>query len=171
MIFTQRLPEAAEKGKHPLDEGCGSSKGEVSMKTMVMTGGTGGIGLVAAEQWRERRRFAPSRRAWPSALRVGSLPLDLMRLASVRNFAAAVEQWLGDTRIDGLVLNAGTQVRDIDQRTEDGFEPTFAVNHLAHYLLLRLLSPRLAPARLWRSRRATSTIQAPIPSRRRSTRR
>jgi len=29
------------------------------------------------------------------------------------------------------------------QRTEDGFETTFAVNHLAHYLLLRLLMPRL----------------------------
>src|SRR5208282_6308458 len=29
-------------------------------------------------------------------------------------------------------------------RTSDGFETTFAVNHLAHYLLLRLLLPRLA---------------------------
>jgi NAD(P)-dependent dehydrogenase (short-subunit alcohol dehydrogenase family) len=31
-----------------------------------------------------------------------------------------------------------------DQRTPDGFETTFAVNHLAHYLLLRLLLPQLA---------------------------
>jgi NAD(P)-dependent dehydrogenase (short-subunit alcohol dehydrogenase family) len=36
------------------------------------------------------------------------------------------------------------QVSDVRQRTEDGFETTFAVNHLAHYLLLRLLMPRLA---------------------------
>jgi NAD(P)-dependent dehydrogenase (short-subunit alcohol dehydrogenase family) len=68
-----------------------------------------------------------------------------MRLSSVRSFATAVEQWLSKQPIDGLVLNAGMQVRDIHERTGDGFEPTFAANHLAHYLLLRLLSPRLAP--------------------------
>jgi NAD(P)-dependent dehydrogenase (short-subunit alcohol dehydrogenase family) len=72
------------------------------------------------------------------------LPLDLTRLASVRSFAAAVEQRLGDAYIDGLVLNAGTQFGDLHQRTEDGFETTFAVNHLAHNLLLRLLMSRLA---------------------------
>jgi NAD(P)-dependent dehydrogenase (short-subunit alcohol dehydrogenase family) len=72
-------------------------------------------------------------------------PLDLARLASVRAFAEAVGDWLGEGgTIDALVLNAGLQVRDIDQRTEDSFETTFAVNHLAHYLLLRLLAPRLA---------------------------
>jgi NAD(P)-dependent dehydrogenase (short-subunit alcohol dehydrogenase family) len=74
-----------------------------------------------------------------------SLPLDLARLGSVRSFAAAAGEVLGDTRIDALVLNAGTQFGDVSHRTEDGFETTFAVNHLAHYLLLRLLMPRLAP--------------------------
>jgi len=116
------------------------------MKTIVMTGGTNGIGLVAAEQMRRApdvRLIVGARGKAPSKLE--TLPLDLTRLASVRSFAAAVEQCLGDTPIDALVLNAGMQVRDINQRTEDGFEPTFAVNHLAHYLLLRLLSPRLAP--------------------------
>ena len=115
------------------------------MKTIVMTGGTNGIGLVAAEEIRRApavRLLVGARGKAPSKLE--TLPLDLARLASVRSFAAAVEQWLGDTRIDGLVLNAGMQVRDINQRTEDGFESTFAVNHLAHYLLLRLLSPKLA---------------------------
>src|SRR5580658_8942653 len=116
------------------------------MKTIVMTGGTNGIGLVAAEQMRrvpELRLLIGARGKAPAGLE--SLPLDLTRLASVRSFAAAVEQWLGDARLDGMVLNAGMQVRNINQRTDDGFEPTFAVNHLAHYLLLRLLSPRLAP--------------------------
>jgi NAD(P)-dependent dehydrogenase (short-subunit alcohol dehydrogenase family) len=50
----------------------------------------------------------------------------------------------GDRPINGLVLNAATQFGNVDQRTEDGFEITFAVNHLAHYLLLPLLRPRLA---------------------------
>jgi NAD(P)-dependent dehydrogenase (short-subunit alcohol dehydrogenase family) len=116
------------------------------MKTIVMTGGTNGIGLVAAEQMRRApdvRLLVGARDNAPSELE--TRPLDLSRLASVRSFAAGLEQWLGDTRIDGLALNAGMQVGDIHQRTEDGFEPTFAVNHLAHYLLLRLLEPRLAP--------------------------
>lgn len=50
----------------------------------------------------------------------------------------------GDRPINRLVLNAATQFGNVDQRTEDGFETTFAVNHLAHYLLLPLLRPRLA---------------------------
>jgi NAD(P)-dependent dehydrogenase (short-subunit alcohol dehydrogenase family) len=116
------------------------------MKTIVMTGGTNGIGLVAAEQMLrvpDVRLLVGARGKAPSE--IDCLSLDLARLASVRRFAAGVEQWLGDGRIDGLVLNAAVQVGDVKQRTEDGFETTFAVDHLAHYLLLRLLMPRLAP--------------------------
>lgn len=42
------------------------------------------------------------------------------------------------------MLNAGVVLPDVTGRTVDGFETTFAVNHLAHYLLLRLLLPTLA---------------------------
>lgn len=115
------------------------------MTTIVMTGGTNGIGLAAAMKMQEDPKnslLIGARGKVPAGL--SSLPLDLTRLASVRSFATAAEQWLGDAHIDSLVLNAGMQVRDIHQRTEDGFEPTFAANHLAHYLLLRLLGPRLA---------------------------
>jgi len=121
-------------------------KGYAHMKTIVMTGGTNGIGLVAAEQMLRDpnvRLLVGARGKAPSKIKC--LPLDLASLASVRSFAAAVEQRLGDARIDGLVLNAAVQVGDVKHRTEDGFETTFAVNHLAHYLLLRLLTPRLAP--------------------------
>src|SRR5580692_10058863 len=110
-----------------------------------MTGGTAGIGLAAAEQMRrvaDVRLVVGARARAPAG--IDSLPLELARLASVRSFAAAVEGWLGEASIDGLVFNAATQVGDVRQRTEDGFETTFAVNHLAHYLLLRLLMPRLA---------------------------
>jgi NAD(P)-dependent dehydrogenase (short-subunit alcohol dehydrogenase family) len=115
------------------------------VKTIVMTGGTAGIGLAAAEQMRrvaDVRLVVGARARAPAG--IDSLPLELARLASVRSFAAAVEGWLGEASIDGLVFNAATQVGDVRQRTEDGFETTFAVNHLAHYLLLRLLMPRLA---------------------------
>jgi NAD(P)-dependent dehydrogenase (short-subunit alcohol dehydrogenase family) len=110
-----------------------------------MTGGTSGLGEVAARRIAGTpgtRLLLGARRASQSAIEI--LPLDLTRLASVREFAQGVIQALGESLIDGLVLNAGTQFPNIDQRTEDGFETTFAVNHLAHYLLLQLLLPRLA---------------------------
>jgi NAD(P)-dependent dehydrogenase (short-subunit alcohol dehydrogenase family) len=110
-----------------------------------MTGGTSGLGEVAARQIAGTpgmRLVLGARRGSQSAIE--TLPLDLTRLESVREFAQGVIQQLGDTLIDALVLNAGTQFPNIDQRTEDGFETTFAVNHLAHYLLLQLLLPKLA---------------------------
>lgn len=41
-------------------------------------------------------------------------------------------------------FNAGLIRPDATGRTVDGFETTLAVNHLAHYLLVRLLLPALA---------------------------
>lgn len=116
------------------------------MTTIVMTGGTSGFGQVTA------RRFldAPSIRLLlgargPAPTGAESIPLDLARLASVRSFAGDVVDRLGTGRIDAVVLNAGVNPPDGDGRTPDGFETAFAVNHLAHYLLLRLLLPHLAP--------------------------
>jgi NAD(P)-dependent dehydrogenase (short-subunit alcohol dehydrogenase family) len=51
---------------------------------------------------------------------------------------------LDGTKIDILIMNAGAQFGTTRHRTDDGFESTFAINHLAHYLLLRLLTPSLA---------------------------
>jgi NAD(P)-dependent dehydrogenase (short-subunit alcohol dehydrogenase family) len=116
-----------------------------ALKTIVMTGGTSGLGKVAAQQIAATpgmRLVLGARRASQSAIE--TLPLDLTRLASVREFSLEVIQQLGDSSIDGLVLNAGIQFPNLEQRTEDGFETTFAVNHLAHFLLLQLLLPRLA---------------------------
>jgi NAD(P)-dependent dehydrogenase (short-subunit alcohol dehydrogenase family) len=112
---------------------------------IVMTGATAGFGLFAAERLLASRASltigARNPAALPPALagRVTALPLDLDALANVRAFAAA----LGEGPIDVLILNAGLQLAK-PARSADGFERTFAVNHLAHYLLLRLLAPRLA---------------------------
>ena len=45
-----------------------------------------------------------------------------------------------------LILNAGAQFMNTQARSADGYELTFAVNHLAHYLLARLLLPAVADA-------------------------
>jgi NAD(P)-dependent dehydrogenase (short-subunit alcohol dehydrogenase family) len=109
-----------------------------------MTGGTSGFGTITARRLTrsgDTRLILGTRRAAP----VGDpIPLDLTSLGSVRAFAASTLERLGGAQIDALVLNAGVILPDVTGRTADGFETTFAVNHLAHYLLLRLLSPALA---------------------------
>lgn len=115
---------------------------------IVMTGATGGIGLEAAQRLvadRARRLIigarTPDRLPGPLRGRAEAVALDLASLASVRSFAAAVGQ--GDP-IDVLILNAGIQ-NVTGTLSADGFELSFAVNHLAHYLMIRLLLPRMAP--------------------------
>ena len=114
------------------------------MKTIVMTGGTSGLGEITARILRNTPgvKLLLGARGSSSHREGDTLPLDLARLASVRNFAAEVSAH--NAEIDALVLNAGLSRANADSRTVDGFETTFAVNHLAHYLLLRLLSPCLA---------------------------
>jgi NAD(P)-dependent dehydrogenase (short-subunit alcohol dehydrogenase family) len=116
-----------------------------AMTTIVMTGGTSGLGEVAARrliQTPNTRLLLGARRAGPPGAR--TLSLDLMRLQNVRTFALALETELGSAQINALVLNAGALFPDDNTRSADGFEAAFAVNHLAHFLLLRLLLPRLA---------------------------
>ena len=113
---------------------------------IVMTGATAGFGLFAAQKLLDTGHALTIGARRPAALppelagRVAALPLDMDALANVRAFAAA----LGTAPIDALVLNAGLQLAK-PATSADGFERTFAVNHLAHYLLLRLVEGRLAP--------------------------
>ncbi|MBS0377780.1 MAG: SDR family NAD(P)-dependent oxidoreductase [Proteobacteria bacterium] len=74
--------------------------------------------------------------------RLSVLPCDLAQLASVRECAAALTA--AAPRIDLLINNAGT-VSLAPRRSADGFELTFAVNHLGPFLLTGLLLPQLAP--------------------------
>lgn len=116
------------------------------MGAIVMTGGTSGFGALAAEQLRGRRdaELLIGDRGRQGREVAGALPLDLARLDSVRSFARAVLDRLDGRPVDALVLNAGGIRADDRGRTVDGYETTFAVNHLAHYLMIRLLLPALA---------------------------
>ncbi len=117
-------------------------------RVVVMTGATAGIGAHALQHFAAQPNMRVivgargSGRTVPHGVEI--VPLDLASLASVREFAGAVTRQLDDARIDILVLNAGMQTSNIERRSAEGYELIFAVNHLAHYLLARLLLPRLA---------------------------
>lgn len=83
----------------------------------------------------------------PSAGTVVGLPLDLGDLEDVRRFAAEVAA--SEKELHAVICNAGTQTVSGTTLTKDGYEETFGVNHLAHFLLVRELLPHLAePARI-----------------------
>lgn len=134
----------------------------VAGRRVVVTGGTNGIGLEAAVQLAKRgaevsitgrdpAKLAEAART-VAARGGGAIPSthagDFASLASVR---ALADELLRDGRpIHVLLNNAGT-VFEARTTTADGFESTFAVNHLAPYLLTRLLLERVvgsAPARI-----------------------
>jgi NAD(P)-dependent dehydrogenase (short-subunit alcohol dehydrogenase family) len=136
----------------------------VNRNVALVTGGNSGIGLecahvLARAGWHvviaSRNRAASATAVarivaahGPDA--AGEMGLDLGSLADVRRFAADVES--AGLPIRALICNAGVQVSGRNARlSPDGYELTFAVNHLGHFLLTHLLLARLAahpPARI-----------------------
>jgi NAD(P)-dependent dehydrogenase (short-subunit alcohol dehydrogenase family) len=110
-----------------------------------LTGGTAGFGAVAAKRICDTpntKLILGARDNKNSSIE--ALPLDLASLSNVRSFVQSLTKKLDGEKIDILIMNAGAQFGNTQHRTGDGFESTFAINHLAHYLLLRLLTPSLA---------------------------
>jgi NAD(P)-dependent dehydrogenase (short-subunit alcohol dehydrogenase family) len=90
----------------------------------------------------EAARRAAARITDDTGTPTSGLQLDLASLEDVRRFADEFAD--ADTPpLHAIVCNAGRQFRDIHRRTVDGLEPTFAVNHLGHFLLVRTLLPTL----------------------------
>ncbi len=135
---------------------------DVAGKTVIVTGASSGIGTEAALQLasrgarvvavgRDPERLARATeriRDAAGGAPVDSVTADFASLAEVRRLAAEL---LGRCeRIDVLVNNAGL-ISGRRTLTEDGHESTFAVNHLAPFLLTNLLLVRLkasVPARV-----------------------
>lgn len=136
--------------------------------TVLITGPTGGLGKAATLVIANRP--APQR---PDLLLVGragnaltdvaeaaraagatvqEIGCDLARLADVRNAGQQVKDLLaaGAVRpLRAIVANAGVSVVDTHTASADGYELTFAVNHLAHAQLIGdLLDSVVAPARI-----------------------
>jgi len=69
---------------------------------------------------------------------ISSIELDLSSLESVRQFVNEFIK-LNFPPLYAIVCNAGVQIVNGIQYTQDGFEMTFGVNHLGHFLLVNLL--------------------------------
>jgi NAD(P)-dependent dehydrogenase (short-subunit alcohol dehydrogenase family) len=136
-------------------------------RTVVITGGNTGLGFAAAKAIVESPQGAP----WHIVLacrdkdraqaavdqltsgagqpgQVETMPLDLASLASIRAFAAELTNRLraGTTPpLHAVVCNAGVNSGTTPTPTADGFDPTFGVNHLGHFLLINELLPALQP--------------------------
>ncbi len=130
-------------------------------RTVLITGASSGIGRATAlglatmgarvaitGRDRERTEAAAGEIRQAGGGQVDVFVADMSSQAEVRRLAAEVLQRL--PRIDVLVNNVGGYW-DTRHVTADGLERTFALNHLAPYLLTRLLLDRLqesGPARV-----------------------
>jgi len=135
--------------------------GPMAGRTVLVTGGTAGIGratalglatmgahLAVCGRDRGRTEGAAREIRAASGGQVDVFVADLSSQSEVRRLADEVLQRL--SRIDALVNNVGGywNTRHV---TADGLERTFALNHLAPFLLTNLLRDRLqhsAPARV-----------------------
>ncbi len=126
------------------------------MKTIVITGGNSGLGLETAKilatdksnklilGCRDLKKAQVEAEIIKTATgnkNIYILPLDLSSFQSVKNFAVQLKQ--STDKIDALVCNAGLQITKGTQVTKEGFEMTFGVNHLGHFLLTNLLLPAI----------------------------
>jgi len=145
-----------------VDDRGSADRPDLTGRVCLVTGASNGIGLETAAALagmgasvimhaRDARRgeaaLAEVRRRYPDG-DVRLMLADLASLAEVRQLAADIRSH--HDRLPVLVNNAGAY-NTTRSTTRDGFETTFAVNHLAHFLLTRELLPLLrasAPARI-----------------------
>jgi NAD(P)-dependent dehydrogenase (short-subunit alcohol dehydrogenase family) len=130
--------------------------------TILVTGATDGLGKRVAQELAAKGTTvllhgrSPERleatleelRSQTSSQKMGSYLADLSSLAAVRDLADRILSEYD--RLDVLVNNAGIIVQE-RKESDEGYELTFAVNYLSHFLLTSLLLPLLKnslPARI-----------------------
>ncbi len=129
---------------------------DMTDQTVVITGGTGGIGRAAAEALSRlgakvivvsRTQAKLDEVAASIGERTRTIKADLSLMSEVRRVAGLLEE---EPRIDVLINNVGVLIPE-RQETDEGLEKTLAVDLAGHFLLTNLLMPKLvgsAPARV-----------------------
>lgn len=121
--------------------------------SVLVTGASAGLGLAASRELakagchvilgcrnvsRGEAAMATIRNTVPQAS-LELIEIDLAALASVRSAAKKIVANEDTTPLYGLVCNAGIQVVSGIERSPDGYELTFATNHLGHFELINQL--------------------------------
>ena len=132
---------------------------DLSGKTAVVTGATGGLGYETARMLAEHgaRVILAGRNAGKGSEALKGIraaapradiafeKVDLGSLASVAAFGDRLND--AGRPIDILVNNAGVMTPPTRQTTSDGFELQFGTNYLSHFALTARLMPALAASR------------------------
>lgn len=125
-------------------------------KTMLITGCSSGIGIETARAlsstgcnlFLAARNLRKAEAALDGILepgRVELLEIDMNSLDSVRKGAAEFRSRNGKLggKLNIFIANAGIMAVPTLEKTKDGFESQFGVNHLAHFLLFNLVKDLL----------------------------
>src|SRR5919112_203099 len=135
---------------------------DAAKATILVTGATDGLGRRVAQDLaakgatlllhgRSQERLEATLeelRSQTGSEKVNTYLADFASLDAVRDLAERI--FSEHDRLDVLVNNAGIIARE-RKESENGYELTFAINYLSHFLLTRLLLPLLkdsAPARI-----------------------
>ena len=125
---------------------------DLSGRTALVTGGYSGIGIetvralknAGADVYVPARRLDEARKELAGIVAEDSIgEMDLGDPASVRRFAGELAQKV--SALDILITNAGVMACP-EQRTSQGWEWQFAVNHIGHFVLITELLPKLQAA-------------------------
>merc|ERR1712137_189861 len=145
IVLTKKITAGGSAGQLPSQKG----------KTIIITGGYVGIGKATAVEMakaggrvviacRSLQRATPALKQIKQEANSDNVELRQLDLSSFQSIREFVKSW-GDDPIDILVNNAGVMMCPYS-KTEDGFETQFGTNHLGHFLLTKLLLPRLIDA-------------------------
>ena len=130
---------ASQAGKTFVITGANAGAGFEATKLLVSRGAK--VVMLCRNPAKAEAAIGETKRQSPEA-DVPLVRLDLGSLASVREAAATVIREV--PKIDALICNAAIAQVATQEKTEDGFESQFGVNHLGHFLLCGLLIGRIA---------------------------
>jgi light-dependent protochlorophyllide reductase len=132
------------------------------MKTVIITGGNSGLGyacagelvkdgnhqiILACRNAQKASDAVNKLQYTANSKNIEAMSLDLADMSSIRSFAAELAE--KNLPLRAVICNAGVQFVRSQTYTKDGFDMTFGVNHLGHFLLINLLLAQLTtPARI-----------------------